>query len=67
MSDTDTNHEHDGRCVKIDTGYYEVQVWGDPDDNFADVAEQAEQAADRAKADVKELKKNGSANGDDYA
>lgn len=53
--DPDSSRNHDGRSVRIDTGYYEVQVWGDPDDGFAEVVERAEAAADRAKADVREL------------
>ena len=53
--DTGTKREHDGRSVHIDTGFYEVQVWGDPDDDLETVRETAEQAADRAKADVQEL------------
>ena len=53
--DTGTKHEHDGRSIQIDTGFYEVQVWGDPDDDFEAVRKKAEQAADRAKADVQEL------------
>ena len=57
MSDDDNGEkrEHDGRTIKIDTGFYEIQVWGDPDDDFDTVLEKAKQAADRAKADVEEL------------
>ena len=53
---SDSEHrEVDGRCVKIDTGYYSVQTWGDPDDSFDEVRQQAEAAADRAKADIRDL------------
>jgi len=50
-----TDHEHDGRSARIDTGYYEVQVWGDPDDEFETVLEAADRLADRALADVESL------------
>jgi len=54
---SDSEHrEVDGRCVEIDTGFYRVQVWGDPEDSFEEVREQANTAADRAKADVKDLR-----------
>jgi len=49
--------ETDGRCILIDTGFYKVQVWGDPEDSFDEVAEKAKDAADRAKDDVEELDK----------
>lgn len=59
MTDNNENggetREHDGRSVKIDTGFYEVQVWGDPDDSFAEVQEAAFDAADRARQDVEEM------------
>jgi len=54
----DTSHAEtvtDGRCVKIETPHYSVQSWGDPDDSFDEVLDKAEAAADRAKADVKEI------------
>jgi hypothetical protein len=54
-TDSECNHEHDGRSIKIDTGFYEVQVWGDPDDDFEAVKAKAEAAADRARADVEAL------------
>lgn len=60
-NDTDTDRtveesiETDGRSIEIDTGFYRVQVWGDPEDSFAEVAEQAKDAADRAKADAVDL------------
>jgi len=52
---TETNEERDGRCIEIDTGFYRVQVWGDPQDSFDEVAEKARDAADRAKEDAAEL------------
>ena len=62
MSDQSNHTEHkedysenDGRSVKIETNYYNIQTWGDPDDSFDEVMEKAERAADRAKADVKEM------------
>mgnify|MGYP005866679703 CR=1 FL=1 len=45
----------DGRCVKIETPHYSVQTWGDPGDSFDEVLDKAEAAAERAKADVKEI------------
>ena len=47
--------EDDGRSAKIDTGYYEVQVWGDTGDSFEEVVKKTERLADRAKSDVVEL------------
>jgi hypothetical protein len=61
---TEDYNENDGRSVLIDTGFYEVQVWGDTDDSFEDVMDKTKAAADRAKADVKELDENYD-NGDD--
>jgi len=52
---TENHRENDGRSVLIDTGFYEIQVWGDPDDSFDEVADKAKDAADRAKDDVEEL------------
>lgn len=57
MSDTETV-EVDGRHVRIDTAFFEVQVHGDPDDALDDVKEAAFEAADRAKDDVQELSDN---------
>lgn len=61
---TEDYSENDGRSVHIDTGFYEVQVWGDPGDDFEAVMDKAHEAADRAKADRKELDDNQD-NGDD--
>jgi len=47
--------EDDGRCVKIDTGFYNVQVWGDTDDSFDAVMDKVKEAADRAKEDAVDL------------
>ncbi len=73
MSDADETHhtedyyENDGRAVRIDTGYYEIQVWGDTDDSFADVMEKAERAADRAKDDVEDLNSQLDGDGKHYS
>lgn len=56
----------DGRTVHIDTDYYEVRVWGDPDDEMDDVIETAERAADRAREDIEEMDSDGD-NGGHYA
>lgn len=53
--------ESDGRSIEIDTGHYRVQVWGDPDDDLDDLMDQLTDAADRAKADLKELDKHANA------
>jgi len=45
----------DGRSVQINTGFYNVQVWGDPEDTLSDVLDAANEAADRAKSDLVEL------------
>jgi hypothetical protein len=52
---TEISRESDGRTVEIDTGFYRVQVWGDPDDSFDEVLTKAKAAADRAKADAVDL------------
>ena len=51
----DESTEHNGRHIRVDTGFYEVQVHGDPDDNLADLLELTNELADRAKADAQEL------------
>jgi hypothetical protein len=51
--------EANGRAVTIDTGFYTVEVYGDPDDSLADVQETAEDLADRAVDDLKDLDKGG--------
>jgi len=52
MSDAEKNKEYDGRSVEIDTGYYRVQVWGDPDDDFETVMEKAVEVSNVAKNDA---------------
>jgi hypothetical protein len=52
---TDATEERDGRSVEIDTGFYRVQVWGDPQDSFDEVVGKAHDAAERAKEDAAEL------------
>ena len=51
----DSSESHNGRHIRVDTGFYEVQVHGDPDDNLADLLEVFTEAADRAKEDVEDL------------
>lgn len=55
--------EANGRTVQINTGFYEVQVWGDPEDGLEDVLNAAHDAADRAKRDVVELEEADDADG----
>lgn len=55
----------DGRSVQIQTAFYTVQAWGDPDDSFETVRNEAFTAADRAKADTEELDDRLEADGDD--
>lgn len=51
----DSSEEHNGRHIRVDTGYYEVQVHGDPDDNLSDLLDVFNEAADRALEDVEQL------------
>lgn len=46
---------YNGRSIEIDTGFYHIEVTGDPDDSFEAVLDCAERVADRAKEDVEEL------------
>lgn len=57
-SESERSIEEDGRHVRIDAGFYEVQVHGDPDDSLEDVKETAFEAADRARDDVEEMDDN---------
>ena len=65
--DSSTEHEHDGRSVEIDAGFYKVQVWGDPDDDLDDVMSAAEEAADRAREDHKHLEDQIDGGGESFA
>lgn len=53
--DCDRSVEESGRHVRIDAGFYEVQVHGDPDDSLDDVKDAAFDAADRAREDVEDM------------
>lgn len=62
-----TSEDSDGRSVVIDIeGYYKVQVWGDPDDEFSEVMDKLEEAADRAVEDIKELREHKETSGKTY-
>lgn len=52
---TEKSIESDGRSVEIETGFYRVQVWGDPEDSLEETERLAYRAADRAKDDVDDL------------
>lgn len=52
---TEDTRTTDGRSIEIDTGFYRVRVWGDPEDSFETVAERARDACDRAKEDAVDL------------
>lgn len=63
MSDDETDNnersiESNGRHVRIDTGFYEVQVHGDPEDTLEDVKETALSVAAEARADAEEMDDN---------
>jgi len=47
--------EETGRTIKIDTGYYKVEVYGEPGDDFQTVQKYAKEEAERAKSHVEDL------------
>ena len=51
--------ESDGRSIELDTGYYHVQVWGDPGDDMEDLTDTLENVADRALEDLQKLEDDG--------
>jgi len=53
--DQTDSREYDGRSIQIDTGYYEVHVWGDPDDSLGVLLDVANDAADRAMEDLEHI------------
>lgn len=54
-TDRSEHREIDGRCIKIDTPHYKVEVWGDVGDSFDDVMDKTAEAADKAKADIRDM------------
>jgi hypothetical protein len=53
--DDERTVEASGRHVRVSTGFFEVQVNGDPDDSLADVQETAFDIVDKTMDDVQEL------------
>ena len=53
---TDTT-EATGRTIKIDTGFYKIEVYGDPKDSFEDVEAKAQELAAQAKKHVEDIDK----------
>jgi len=57
MSDDgeETSFDFGGRSIEVDTGYYTVEITGDPDDDFETIFKLVEKAATLAKEDVEQL------------
>jgi len=64
--DEPDSDEYDGRVVVVDTGFYCVEVQGDPDDSFASVMDAVESVCGMAKAHVIEIDEGSEAEGPQY-